>query len=533
MGFWIIFKNDIIKIIHSRAIVVLIIASVLLVPLFVYDNSSIEKNVSNNYYMGSMYPLDAVPLSHSESFLLLGNDLTGISEQIVKFNITVCFMFTEFGGINSTPSITSNTWTVNYNATSGSGGDVIINNTLLSDVLLKLEISRMSNMFFNSNDSVTITGYTLNSYKLVNGLNQQTDTFFAFKGASISSGAHNFTVYYATMPSSTLGSYGNTEIFYSPNAPSSGYYITEGHLPFKTEGLYPPKGTYFRFHVKSGQVFSIINRNRLLSINSQSSMTFYIDNFSIAVNIGIIKSETHMDSNYLLPISGALVIFVSALYVLVGVSPMLNSETRKRYLLLPPRRSVLLLSGIASTLVTASIVASAIFGVWSAYTFLLSGKFYSFWTLIYCLITLNLIMLAQSSIYLLGIYSHRKATRFYIDVSLVSVIPLIFIAIYGYIYFYVTTYSGSVPLYSVNLLLEPLRGGLYLYNVIISLIPVFSPLQLNNYLLNVPVFGAKMPEMNGVFGIDPLFIIPGSIVFPFCIMMLGLFLLRKGSEEAE
>lgn len=533
MGVIRIMVNNLTRITHSRAFVIVVVVSTLIIPLFVYDNASISKNVSDNYYMGSIYPLDSIPLSHSECFLLLGNNMSEIHRENVEFNMTISFLLKLPSVINKTATISSHTWTEDYNVTSTDTGIVVINNTDLSSMLMHLEIKQRGNVFFPSNASILITGYTLNSYKLINESKLQTDTFFSFNSVSVQAHGKNFTVYFANMPSSVLGNYGTTEIFYSRNAPSTGYNVS----------LTNPKGVFigpshinfviFRMHIKNGEVLSITDKSQLLSLNSEGKTTIYIDDTGISIDLEKRAGGNSLDPDSLSSISGSAAIFVSSLFVIVGISPGLNRETRKRYLLLPPKRRTILLANMASTIFLASLVVSVIFFLWTSYSFLITGNFYNILTYIYTLITVVLLIFAESSIYLMASYFRKKSIRFYLDISFLGLIPVLFMAVYGYIYYNATTIFSSLPVNSINFLVEPLRASFSFYNKIMSLAPVFSPVQLNNLLVSTPVLGIKMPGMGSTFGLDFYIIMLGSIGLPLCILFIGLFLLRKSSEEAE
>lgn len=532
MGVVRILVNNLTRITHSRAFVVVIVASTLIVPLFVYDNASVSKNVSDNYYMGSIYPLDSIPLSHSECFLVLGNNLTEVSRLDVEFNLTISFLLNTVSNGN-TSAIGYQTLTLDYSATSEGIGTVIINNTALGNMIKNLEIKRTSDNGSTNNYNVTITMYTINFYKIKNAMGPQKDTFFSFKSVSVPAQGKNFTVYYANMPSNVLGNYGCTEIFYSRNAPSTGYNVTSMNPNGVYQGLAPIKFVIFGSHIKTGEVLSITDKGQLLSLNSEGATTIYIDDKKISVDLDKRGGENSTTPDFLYAISGAAAIFVSSLFVVVGLSPSLSGETRKRYLLLPPKRSTILLSNMASTIIIASFAVSVIFVLWLLYHFLITGNFYNILSLIYTLITVDLLIFAESSIYLMASSFRIKPIRFYLDALFLGFIPVLFAALYGYLYYNVTANFISLPLNSINFIVEPLRATLSFFNEILSLIPVLSPLQLNSLLLRTPVFGIKMPGMSSFFGLDYPLVIVGSIVFPFCIIMLGILFLRRNSEEAE
>ncbi len=527
-----ILVNNLTRITHSRAFVVVIVASTLIIPLLVYDNASVSKNVSDNYYMGSIYPLDSIPLSYSECFLILGNNLTEVSRQNVEFNLTISFLLNTVSNDNAS-AIGCDTLTLDYSATSGDTGTVIINNTVLRNMIKNIEIKSASDNGSTHRYNVTITMYTINFYKIMNIRGPQKDTFFSFKSVAVPAQGKNFTVYYANMPSNVLGNYGRTEIFYSRNAPSTGYNVTLMNPNGVYQGLAPIKFVIFGSHIKTGEVLSITNRGQLLSLNSKGATTMYIDDKSISVDLDKRGGENSTTPDFLYVISGAAAIFVSSLFVVVGISPNLSGETRKRYLLLPPKRSTILLSNMASTIFLASFVVSVIFLLWSLYNFFITGNFYNVLTLIYTLITVDLLIFAESSIYFMASSFRKKPIRVYLDTLFLGSIPIIFMALYGYLYYNATASFSSLPLVSISFLIEPIRASLSFYNKIMSLMPVFSPLQLNSLFVDTPVFGIKMPGVANIFGLESPLILLGSIVFPLCMIWLGLFLLRKSSEEAE
>ncbi len=525
---WKIVKGNLRRIIHSNIFLVLIIVSSLLFPAFLYDNSSIEKSTSESYYLGSIYTLDAIPFSHSECFLLLGGDLQAEKSTQTQLNIT--FNYVVF--INSTASVKQQVSTENYNITANNFGDVIINNTNVHSLLLKREEGSISPPV--ENISLIITSYTINSYKVLSYPGSQIDNFFAFKSVSVSAQKLNFTVYYCTLPSSALGFYGNSEIFYAPVAPSSGYNVSTVKPNKASPDLHPSGQGIIGSNIMSDQVFAIANRSLLLSFNSGTSEHLWVDDEPINVSLAHSTVVSTDAPEFMSSLGRVSILFVSSVFTVAVFAFALSPEMKRRHLFLPEKRGTIFTSYIVSTIFIASVLTAAIFGFWDIYEDITSGTFYNIFTLIYITFTVDLTVFAECSILMVFAYSHRKALNIYAEIAMIGIIPLISLALSNYVYFYAT--SGIHYPYvsnTINYLLEPLRGIISLYNEILNLIPTFSPWQVNKWFLNTPLLDVRIDGMDGIFGLNPLYILLGSAVIPLILIITGVMLLGKHLEEAE
>ena len=529
MSFPRIFKHALIHIFKPKHIILLIIISLFLFPAFTYDNSVLNKSTQDNYYLGSACPSSSILINNTECFLLIGSQPILLPVTRIVFNITTSFISENLS--RAIPSQILGKLTLNYFTRSDSNGRVFINLTELS-LLVKKQYH--TDFFRPSNLSITITQYTVNRFSIINGTEQQKDYFFNFENVIIQSYGKNYTVFYYTLPSCQLGYYGNTLIFYAKKMSNQGYNISSSNPNYKILGeLQPLNNTMYQNSIHENCLF-VISRSTLggssflSQFNSGGINSIFVNGKEVSVNGSQRIFNLNNYPRYGNFISGASVIAVSGMFVFISFYWVYSSYSRRYYLGSPYGRGSILLSHLLAGELVTGFVTTISFVILDMFAYFDQSSFMNLDSYYFILFTTLLTFLSISSLYMVTAAWKGKSKKVILDVLAIAVLPLVSISLSLLVYsIYVSKISHFGNIQTMSILYSPLSNLVSLYNEIKSLIPIFSPWEMNKLLLQSPFLGVKMYGDYGLLGINTFFVIVGSFVLPILFTIFGAMRYRN------
>ena len=505
MSFWKLLSIGLKRSFSLRILMVLLLASLLLFPAFAMDNSTISKNISNNYYIADTQPQNNTLINSSLCFLLIGGDLRAQANTEICFNISAGVFF---NGMVS----------IRYFTNSTGDGRVFINTSTISTlVFLKLNIKGSA-----STSTVFLKSYSINSFKVLKGGTNQNDVIFSFNRVYLlNNHLKRETIYYCSLPSEYLGFYGFSEVFYT--VPSQNYeYNVSLELSGNSEKSVPivTNGTPgILYSIAEPSILAKLNQNGygLFSINHLAndhstylSFRIYIKNPSI--------SSSNTPGIYFSVGSAGMIAFSSISVALLFIY-FQRRGSANRFLSLPLKRTQFVLSDLLSSILFMTFISLISFMFLDSYWKIAYGDFLSFFAFFYVAVSDAMILFAISSIYLLmsGRNMHRITSS--LTVFFTLVIP--FLNLLASAYFYIFT-SGSIS-GGATYITAPMGSYSFYFNIIRDIIPVESGTQMNKYLVNSPILGIKMLNNTGLLGMEPVIIFLSCLIISSILFIAGTY----------
>ncbi len=495
---------------QPRILLVILFASILLVPAFTFDNNEISRNISNNYFLGDVQSQNNTIINNNTvCFVLIGNSLDELNSTGVNFYISAEYIVL---GVPASDHL-GNSASIFYNTVTNKGGRVFIKTSHI-DYLIYSRLKQYVNISLNQ---IFMENYQINSFTIPNDTNTQNDIFFNFHRTDYPANSHISTIYFYTLPTSELGYYGLSEIFYTLPSQSGKFNVTVknpdnsgAQVCIVHDGI-------------PGVIYSIKNYQLLVSLNTKGYGNF---RFGTSTERLMMDSSPLAYKNTASPYSNvglALMISFSSLCIIVSFTYFQKRELVNKFLSLPVKRYQFILATFISS-VSFILFASAV-------SFLLLDIFWKFYyglflsplDLIYVGITEILIALAICSIYVLAGSFHSSERNSFLNTFFVAIFPLI--SILASVYFFVT--GSGIQITGGTYLATPLNSYAINYNFIRDIIPLESDIQLNKYLSASPLLGLKMTNNMGLLGMDPLIIILSAIGIPLIFMSIGVWMYSR------
>ena len=490
---------------RPRILLVILFASILLVPAFAFDNTEISRNISNNYFLGNIQPKnDTIIENNTVCFILIGNSLDALNRTGVNLSISAEFIVLGEPVSDHLGSSVS----IFYNTISNNGGGIFINSSHI-DYLIYSKLKQYGNVSLNQ---IFIQNYQINSFRIPNGTNVQNDVFFSFHKTDYSGNSHISTMYFYTLPTSKLGYYGLSEIFYTLPSQRGKFNITV------TDPDNPELTVLIVHDGTPGIVYSIENFQLLDSLNEKGFGNFRFGDSQVRI---IVDSSVLSYKNKASPyanIGPALLISFSSLCIIVSFTYFQKREVLYRFLSLPVKRSQFIIATFISS-VAFMLLASAISFLLSDLFWKLSfGIFLNPLDLIYVGATEIFAAFAITSIYVFLGSFHVSGKTGMLNAFFVALFPLLSILTSAYFFIISSGMLQSGETY----LLAPHNSYATYYNFIRDIIPLESDIQLNKYLSSSPLLGIKMEYHTNLLGLDPLTIILSAILIPLLFISIGM-----------
>ena len=325
------------------------------------------------------------------------------------------------------------------------------------------------------------------------------------------------------LPYYNLGNYGTAAVVYEHGNSSESYLVS--YTAYSNVTQISSKANLGNF--SKGTPHIIGDYSQILSMNEAMNVSIYIN----SVSNGTFIFEPSNNNFYSAFSSGLsmLIYLVSAMAVLLIVllvsTTIYDRPMNEFYQSLPERRSDVILTSLiigGVALALSAIISYLVALILAFFLYSTILQLSPLFTLLAFVFSLYLVF--SPIFYFIGTTRiFGTAVKFLISFLLILAVP-IFIVLFS-----TTVLASTIDPYSQNysVLFLPTLNGVREFNLISSLIPIISPIEMLNYMLKTPFLSTVMINHQSVLYLTPLIILPSFAYWFIPLIYLTIKRYRK------
>ncbi len=349
-------------------------------------------------------------------------------------------------------------------------------------------------------------------YNVVNQLGSQSDhlNFVNVNGVTL-------------LPYYGLGNYGTAAVVYEPGNSSESYLVS--YTAYSNSTQISSKANLGNF--SKGTPHIIGDYSQILSMNEAMDVSIYINSVSNGTLI-FEPSSLNYYSSFSTGLS-MLIYLISSMAVLLIVllvsTTIYDRPMNEFYQSLPEKRSDVILTSLiigGVALALSAIISYLVALVLAFFLYSTILQLYPLFTLLVFVFSLYLVI--SPIFYFIGTTRiFGTAVKFLISFMLILIVP-IFMEIFSA---FVLASNLNPISQNYSVLYLPTLNGVREFNLISSLIPIISPIEMLNYMLKTPFLSTVMINHQSVLYLTPLIILPSFAYWFIPLIYLTIKRYRK------